>query len=183
MPTRITKKVNLDKIKKIIKQNHFTTKVGWFSDKTYEDGVHIAQVAAVQEYGSPAQHIPPRPFMRPVTKNIKHLLRFIPYYIKTGKSKDIPNTIGVILQSKVQESISSVYRPKLSPVTIAARAYKDINGQFSINDTILRNISSAIREGKTGKGELGDQTYPNTKPLRDTGLLLASVSYMVSYNG
>lgn len=39
--------------------------VGWFETAKYLNGVAIAYVAAIQEYGYPAKNIPPRPFMRP----------------------------------------------------------------------------------------------------------------------
>ena len=40
-------------------------KVGWFEKSKYENGISVAYVATIQEYGYPAKNIPPRPFMRP----------------------------------------------------------------------------------------------------------------------
>ncbi len=45
-----------------------SVKVGFKETATYPDGTPVSLVAAVQEYGSPAQNIPPRPFIRPTVK-------------------------------------------------------------------------------------------------------------------
>ena len=44
-------------------------RVGYFENSKYEDGTSVAYVATIQEYGSPAQGIPPRPTMRPTVAN------------------------------------------------------------------------------------------------------------------
>ena len=41
-----------------------TLRVGFLENATYPDGTPVALVAAVQEFGSPVNGIPPRPFFR-----------------------------------------------------------------------------------------------------------------------
>ncbi len=36
--------------------------VGWFESAKYDDGTPVAGVAAIQEFGSAKNRIPPRPF-------------------------------------------------------------------------------------------------------------------------
>jgi len=38
-------------------------RTGYFAEDFYEDGMQVANVAAIQDNGSPEQRIPPRPFM------------------------------------------------------------------------------------------------------------------------
>lgn len=51
-------------LRKLIEASRKQGKVGWFETAKYEDGTPVAYVAAIQENGSPAQGIPPRPFLR-----------------------------------------------------------------------------------------------------------------------
>ena len=37
--------------------------IGWFSNKRHPSGIGTAEIAAVQEYGSPELHIPARPML------------------------------------------------------------------------------------------------------------------------
>ena len=70
------KSLNLDKIKATLDRvpeefNGLVAQVGLPSGINYEDGTPVAQVAAIQEFGAPAQKIPARPFIRPTVKEQK----------------------------------------------------------------------------------------------------------------
>lgn len=40
-------------------------KIGWLDGSSYINGTKVAYVAAIQEFGSPVNNIPPRSFIRP----------------------------------------------------------------------------------------------------------------------
>ena len=77
----------------------------------------------------------------------------------------------------MQSKIATISAPKLSPVTIALRRLRDDG--VSINGSLVGRVARAIAEGKTGRGELGDQSYPNVKPLNDTGYMITTLTYNV----
>lgn len=157
--------------------------VGWFEGTQYNDGTPVAGVAAVQEFGSASRAIPPRPFFRPTiaeqqgewTKKTESILsRYIGGSLTSEQSL---NVIGAMVVGDVQDKISTINSPKLSPVTIALRRLRDDGVQIS--GSLVGQVAQAIADGKTAKGELGDQTYPNVKPLNDTGYMLATLTYNV----
>jgi len=133
-------------------------KVGWFATSKYEDGTPVAYIAAIQEFGSPKNNIPPRPFMRPTVIHQKNewiqLLTSGARSILAGKSSitTVMNAIGLKASADIAKSITQVFSPPLKPATIAARKRK--------------------RADKKTLGLL-------TKPLVDTGLMLNTVTYVV----
>ena len=57
-------KFSLDKIiDRLQRSIENEVRVGFFAEDSYPDGMQVANVAAIQDNGSPAQRIPPRPFM------------------------------------------------------------------------------------------------------------------------
>ncbi len=160
--------------------------VGWVDGAQYDNGTPVAYIASIQEWGAPSAGIPPRPFIRPACdKNRKDWIRIASLKFRDvlmGKD-DAANAytaIGATASSDIQVQISNTFSPALSPVTIAARAYKNKGGQ--INRTVINEIRFAVATGKTGKGQLGDQSFGNTKPLQDTGFMLASCTFLVTDN-
>jgi len=117
-------------------------KVGFFESSKYEDGTPVAYVAAIQEFGSPRNSIPPRPFMRPTIKNNKEEWA----RISAAGSKSAlsgKTTIGNVLEAiclravgDIQKTISEIQTPPLKPATIAARARKRASGQASAKPLI-----------------------------------------------
>lgn len=104
--------------------------VGWFDSSKYEDGTPVAYIAAIQELGSPANKIPPRPFMRTTAAEQKKA------WAKTFNdgSKALLNGTatgekvmeGLVLQARgdIQAKIASIQEPKLSDITLGLRKYK-----------------------------------------------------------
>jgi hypothetical protein len=143
-------------------------KVGWFSTAKYEkEGITVAQIAAIQEYGYPARHIPPRPFMRPTIKENKKewssLMEFGSKLVIQGKLtiSDVMELVGNKAKSDIQNKIQSIYTPALAQSTILSRIRK--------NQT-LNKIKGQISEKSLGL---------ITKPLIDTGHMLKTLTNAV----
>ena len=150
------KSLNLDKIKATLDRvpeefNGLVAQVGLPSGINYEDGTPVAQVAAIQEFGAPAQKIPARPFIRPTVKEQKEqwtkiIAKSVPKVLENKMSAfDVLDLVGRVAAADIQTKISSIYSPPLSPITIR-------------------------RKG-------------SSKPLIETGLMLASVSNAVNKTG
>ncbi len=175
---------NLTRLKgKLGKIANVNINVGWFEGTQYKDGTPVAGVASIHEFGSASRGIPPRPFFRPTIADkkedwAKKMVNLLEGYITDDlTSEQAFNVLGSAVVGDVQSKISTITTPKLSPVTIAVRRLRDDG--VSINGTLVGRVARAIAEGKTGKGELGDQSYPNVKPLNDTGYMLATLTYNV----
>lgn len=133
-------------------------KVGVFETSKYEDGTPVAYVAVIQEYGSAAQGIPPRPFMRTTiaekTPEWQEIARRSAAAMLKGAmtGEQALELIGLKAAGDIRNTISKLTTPELKPTTVAAR---------------LR-----ARVDKQTVGLL-------TKPLVDTGTLLNSVTNTV----
>lgn len=132
-------------------------KVGYF-DTRYPDGTPVAAVAAVQEFGSPAKNIPPRPTLRTTAAAKKAewgaLARQGAEAILAGRvtGSQVMEQLGLKASGDVAKAISSLTTPALKETTIASRRRKMAD------------------KGKTGS---------LTKPLVDTALMVSSVTYQV----
>lgn len=91
-----------------------------------EGGLSNAEIAMINEFGSPMQNIPPRPFLLPaIEKNKDEIVAFIKDCVTTlGENRQRQALVkaGLLAQSKVKAYIldSGNFKP-LSPVTIARR--------------------------------------------------------------
>lgn len=133
-------------------------KVGWFPSAKYEDGTPVAYVAAIQEFGSPANNIPPRSFMRTTIAEKEQgwaqIAENEAKKIVNGK-QTTENAVTILVlkaAGDVRKKISTIYTPKLKESTIEARKRK--------------------RADKKTTGSL-------TKPLVDTGYLLGTLDTSV----
>lgn len=130
-------------------------KVGWFEKSRYPEAPNlpVAYVATVQEFGDPHNHIPPRPMLRPTIiekrEEWKATAERSVRAIIAGKLSGLQamEALGQKAAGDVRKKITQIISPPLSPVTIANRLKK--------------------RANKKKVGNL-------TKPLIDTGLLLAT---------
>lgn len=137
-------------------------KVGWFASAKYEDGTSVAYVAAIQEFGVPEKNIPPRMGLRSMTEAEKA------HWAQIGESSmkrvlkgsmtfdDALELIGAVAEGDIRKQIASVDSPSLAEATILARIRKTADGKVTIT---------------------------LTKPLVDTGLMLASVTHNVGPKG
>lgn len=132
-------------------------RVGWFDSSKYDNGQPIAGIAAVQEFGSEKNKIPPRLGMRE-TFDIKksdfaNTAKTISTMVMRGQMQP-DNVMEAVTQAAagaMRERISKISTPALSEKTVAARKRRLANG------------------GKTATSGI-------TKPLVDTGLLLGTLN-------
>lgn len=133
-------------------------KVGWFSSAVYEGGPPVAYVATIQEYGYAGKNIPPRPFMRPTVVKYRKKWgvlagKYAEAIAKGQKTvSDMMEGLGQTARGNIQQTISEVFEPELKKKTVQAR-----------------------KNRKTDKKTVGNLT----KPLIDTGLMLATVTNTV----
>jgi hypothetical protein len=112
-----------------------------------------AVIGYVQEHGSPAQHIPPRPFLEPGVRAAKddlvvRLKQAADYALQGNKRATIRalHATGIIAQNAVRKKITDGPFIPLAPSTLAARAARGVT---------------------------------RTKPLIDTGQLRAAITYVL----
>ena len=178
----VFKGTNLDKLKVSIRElGKFKLMVGWLESAMYDDGTPVAGIAAVQEFGSPSRNVPPRPFMRPAISGSKSKWRKL--VEKSAKSiieegdtaESAVEKLGLVAAANIKNEIVQGSHEPLSPVTIALRKHK--NEGKEISGTFVGQVAAAIARGETGPGELGDQSFKNQDPLRNTGVLIATLTH------
>ena len=125
--------------------------VGWFESAKYDDNTPVAGVAAVQEFGS--NGIPPRPFFRPAIEDNKD-----------SWAKLVEQGAKAMLTGNT--SMNDV----LNGLGLTVQA--DVKNAIVSGDHLaLSPVTLAIRRSKGNT---------NTDPLRDTGLMLATITYEVT---
>jgi hypothetical protein len=126
-------------------------KVGFFETSVYPDGQQVAYVAAINEYGCPEKHIPARPFMRPTIAN---------------KQGDWSNIVNGLINQGMQ---TGVMPDVLETVGLAMQG--DI--VQAIADVMIPELSDRTLAARRARGN------GSTKPLNDTGYMIASVQSIV----
>lgn len=135
-----------------------TTKVGWFKGAKYQDGTPVAYVATIQEYGSPMNGIPPRSFMR-----------------TTIAEKE--NEWAKLARSGAKAIIAGNASPKMVMEGLGLAASGDVRKKISeINSPALKAGTIEARKRKLSKGK---KVGALTKPLVETGLMVASLTSTV----
>lgn len=152
---KITNKPNKNLFNAIRELNKKKLNVGWFESSKYEDGTPVAEVAVSNEFGSVKKNKPPRPFMRTAisnnnTKWTKVSEKISKDIFRGSNVRTSLNLLGTVVQSDIQESITSLTAPALAKSTINARKSKIASG---------RRIESTIE-----------------KPLIDSGYMLATLT-------
>jgi hypothetical protein len=101
-------------------------KVGFQNGATYPDGTSVALVALTNEFGSPANHQPPRPFFRQMIAehNGEWGGQLGVYLVATNydATKSL-NIMGEIMINELIDSINDFTTPELAPSTIAAKGF------------------------------------------------------------
>lgn len=101
-------------------------KVGFLSGASYPDGTSVALVAAVQEFGSPSNNIPSRPFFRLMIAEKSHGWPDAIALNYKATDGDIPKTMdrmGQGIKGQLQQSIRDLNDPPLAPATIARKGF------------------------------------------------------------
>lgn len=142
--------------------DEFVAKVGWFSSSVYPDGTPVAYVASIQEFGYPPKNIPPRLGFRELAKAKSNdwsaLATKLGKRIVSGKMTmfDALTLIGGVAEGDLRKQISEVTSPPLKEATIEARRRRSASGEA--------------------------RTETGSKPLVDTGYMLATVTHLVTSN-
>lgn len=100
---------------------------GNYNDK---EETPVAYVAAIQEYGSPSQSIPPRPFMRPtVQAHKKEWAEQLGFGLQKviSQNADPVVILGAVAETgalQMKGTITEIHTPPLAPATIKRRMAK-----------------------------------------------------------
>jgi hypothetical protein len=155
--------------------------VGWFEGAKYSDNTPVAGVAALNEFGS--KTAPARPFFRPAIADNQgkwaeiYADRAKQWIGGSGAYAGVLTTVGLVAEADVKDAIVSGDHLALSPVTLALRRLR--NDGVPIGGKVVGMVASAVAQGKTGAGELG-QPFSNQDPLRETGYMIATLTHEVT---
>ena len=183
---KVVRKSNIPKVKLAIDElGKFKLTAGWLESAKYDAQTPVAGIAATQEFGSPRNGIPPRPFIRPAISDNRQawidLVENLSKEILAGNqtARGAMSILGLVVEGNIKEAIIAVNQPELSPITIALRKFRNENPNAQFGRGFVHQVGGAIAAGETGPGQLGDQSFGNTKPLNDSGIMLATVTHRV----
>ena len=157
-------------------------KVGWFESAQYEDGTPVAVIAQIQEFGAPGKSIPPRPFMRPTAIEQQNpwsqLAAQVSKRVVTGKmtSVEAMELLTLKAETDVSKTIAAITQPPLSPITLLARKYRK-EGKTVTGKTI-GELAHIVKEHDGNITSL--IAGISTKPLNDTGRMIATLTHVVT---
>lgn len=154
-----------------------TVSVGFMGGATYPDGTPVAQVAFWNEYGHGGNFpAPPRPFFRNMIAAEQDTWPLKMARLAKSKKYDGDHVLALMgedMGGALQQSITTLSEPKLSPTTLMLRSIYG-NSPEGIRARDVLAAQQLVAEGETGAS--GSQG----KPLVWTGHMLASVSYQVN---
>jgi hypothetical protein len=149
---------------------------GWFPSAKYEDGTPVAYVASIQEYGSPGNGIPPRSFMRTtITDKKGDWVRAMAEGMRAAirgeiQPEQVLEQVGMLMASDMQTAIETGAFAPLSPITLMLRKWRR-EGR-TITGKTVGDAAAAVAAGE-------DYSGVPTDPLRDTGLMIATLTSAV----
>jgi hypothetical protein len=126
-------------------------KVGFFESSVYPTGETVAEVAAQNEYGNPEEHIPARPFLRPTIAN------------KKAEWAGIVNGL-------IRQGIQTGVMPDVLETVGLAMQGDIVQAIADVQEPSLSKRTLAARQSRGND---------STKPLNDTGYMIASVQSIV----
>ena len=138
------------------------SQVGWFETAKYPNGMPVAYVAAIHEFGHAAGGIPPRPFFRPTIA------------AQTGEwSRQFGRAATAVANGKIE--------PEAAMTQLAGFAGGDVAKTIATLTTpaLKEATVNARRNRRADKKTTGGLT----KPLVDTGIMLGTLSFAVSGQG
>ena len=147
------------KIKTFLDQSPASSySVGFFKNARYPQdrgGLPVATVAAIQEFGDPAAHIPERSFFRTANATYeKKLLRTIVGFLKRNHKLTIED-VSILASAHQKEIQASIAYGHWAP-----------------------NAPSTIKQKQRKKGKR-QADLPSSKPLIDEGIMRNSVTFVV----
>lgn len=120
---------SVDLSKHLTTLGDYQAKVGWVETAHYPDGTPVAYVAAIQELGYPAGNIPPRPMLRPTAEakrgDWSELAGKLANQVIKGSmaAPDALEMLALSAAGDVQQTITAITTPPLSPVTIKRKGH------------------------------------------------------------
>lgn len=152
-----------------------TVRIGFLENSTFPDGTSVPMVAAIQEFGAPKAHIPPRPYFRTMISNkspewpdaIAQNLKQTGYDIKITLGR-----IGEGVSGQLRESIIELQAPPLSPVTVMLRGMQLNDSKLVVTKSTVAEARRRVAAGLTNYGA-------SDKPLIHHGDMLNAVAYEV----
>lgn len=160
-------------------------KVGYLGTQRYPDdpktgkqGLTVAHVATIMEYGYPAGNIPARPTLLPAIAAKQAEWKKIALdgsrkVLKGhGTIADVMEAIGSAAQGEVDRQISTLTEPPLKQATIAKRLKnRRVKGAYALARKIVNKMPlTQAQQNYTGLID---------KPLIDTGYMLATLTHSV----
>lgn len=155
-------------------------KIGFFAGQNYEDGTPVAYVAAIQEFGSPENGVPPRPFMRPTVEDKKgewaaDIAGGMRQVLKGRMTADdVLDAVGAAAAGDIVKTIAAGDFKALSPITLMLRKMRDENkgnADWHMSGAKVSEAAARVAAGEPGS--------TRTAPLDDTGYLMAHVQHQV----
>lgn len=152
-------------------------KVGFLEDARYPDGTQVAMVAAIQNFGAPARHIPPRPFFTEMVK------RCSPNWGKAlGKAAQHNGydfrasfgMLGAVMKGQLQQSISDTNEPELSEITLMLRKMRTDDPSLVVTGKTVGEAARLLADGESYAGV-------STKPLIDVGTIGGHMQQSVDF--
>lgn len=146
-----------------------------------------AQLARIHEFGSPAQNIPARPFLRPGLKAVREkaveMLKEGAKAALKDEHFDLEATltkVGILARNSVVRAITDPAPPfaPLKPATIRARLRRTAGGRRKIKQ--LRAKGQSL---ESWASETSDDGTMNIRPLLDTLQMRAAITYVVVKDG
>jgi hypothetical protein len=161
-------------------------RVGWFSSSLYPNGLPVAYIASIHEFGYPAGGIPPRMGLRGMVVARRAEWSEKSYTLAkrvfSGKldGYGLLMGMGLVAEGDIKKQITSVTSPELKEATLAARARNLARGS-----TITPVKGATKRSGEltiTGSKPLVEPIMSKANQYGPGGLLLATVSFDVTFS-
>jgi len=141
-------------IKRVEAMGKLKAEVGWLDSAKYPDGTPVALVAQTQEYGSPKQRIPPRPFVRPtIAEQNGEWSRQMGIGVKAVAGghrtpEQVFEALGELAAGDVRMTITQVNTPELADSTKAGRARQGQETEKPLQATglMLATCTSIVKE-------------------------------------
>ena len=153
-------------------------RVGWFDNTKYDDKNEsslVSKVARTQEFGTISRggFIPPRPFMRPAKNHNQNKWKtMFANLVKEHGMEQALKMLGIVAVGDIRKAIMEVWMPPLKESTIRNRLRRYSDKNQKAQDLLAKiKRKEGIPYTNENKGIM--------KPLVDTGLMIASLSYEV----
>lgn len=129
--------------------------VGWFESAQYPNGMPVASVALIHEFGAPGANIPARPFLRPTIaehqaewrEKIIQGIRAVGAGAMTAD--DVLTQIGALAAGQTRQTISNVREPALAASTLESRERRGRTDQ-PLNDSgyMIATLTNAVGDAE-----------------------------------